>query len=412
MFELSNELKYRAMRRKVHDDKYSIVGVEIKNRRMNSLQTLEALSQDVCSVSYLCKVEQNKIEPNKAFLRELCSRLELSDDKVDYLFELRDVIIEMIHAYVIGDVSFIDMCCEHGNGFENYRFKIMLLINNLAKRDFDLAYDNMMNLMPLLSNMGNFDLAIFSMFSAITLFYRFSFKEALDCLMYLDDFNICDDIKVLKGVMIFKLHFALNKSDTPYWYDKAKMLLFEHGYYNMIDELKYALCLYYIKNDCVDTYELIKNRITNRIDRNSLDGINAVMNDNNLTGLLNFSDNELNEFAKTLKMVINEPKSIENLLANKPNYYVIGFDYVLLEYLSFESYKDRLDYIFKVGLPNAYACGDDYLKRYFIREVARMPIHIRKNRAIVRAFILAYGKDFSIVDAEVFKYDDEEDKIY
>ncbi len=412
MFELSNELKYRAMRRKVHEDKYSIIGVEIKNRRMNNLQTLEALSQDVCSVSYLCKVEQNKIEPNKAFLRELCSRLELSDDKVDYLFELRDVLIEMIHAYIIGDVSFIDMCCEHGSGFENYRFKIMVMINNIAKCDFDLAYDNMMNLMPLLSNMGNFDLAIFSLFSAITLYYRFSFKEALDSLMYLDEFDICDDVKVLKGVMIFKLHFALNKSDTPYWYDKAKILLFEHGYYNMIDELKYALCLYYIKNDCVDTFELVKNRITNRIDRNSLTGINAVMNDNNLTGLLNYSDNELNLYAKTLKMVINDPKSISDFLANKPNYYVIGFDYVLLEYLAFESYKDRLDYIFKVGLPNAYACGDDYLKRYFIREVARMPIHIRKNRAIVKAFILAYGKDFSLVDAEVFKYDDEEDKIY
>ena len=136
------------------------------------------------------------------------------------------------------------------------------------------------------------------------------------------------------------------------------------------------------------------------------------MNDNNLTGLLNYSDNELNLYAKTLKMVINDPKSISDFLANKPNYYVIGFDYVLLEYLAFESYKDRLDYIFKVGLPNAYACGDDYLKRYFIREVARMPIHIRKNRAIVKAFILAYGKDFSLVDAEVFKYDDEEDKIY
>ena len=37
MFELSNELKYRAMRRKVHEDKYSIIGVEIKNRRMNYL---------------------------------------------------------------------------------------------------------------------------------------------------------------------------------------------------------------------------------------------------------------------------------------------------------------------------------------------------------------------------------------
>ncbi len=406
MLELCNELKYRIIRKKVHDDKYGIVGVEIRDRRKSSDQTQEALSQDVCSISYLCKVEKNQIEPNKAFLRELCSRLDLTEDKVDYLFELRDVLYGILRAYIIGDIGYIAMCSEHGEGFENYRYKIIKMINKIAHYEFDGAYELMNKIMPLLSSMCEFDLTIFTMFSSILLYYRFEFKEALDNLVYLDDFNICSDLKVLKGIVLFKIHYALNKADTPYWYDNAKMLLFEHGYYNNIDELKYVLGLYYIKNGCDDAFDIIKKDVANKNDRNSLNAINSFINDNNLTPLMNFNDTELNEYAKMLKKVLIDSSSINEIIKREPNYYQIGFDYVFLEYQASPSLTDKFEYIFNIGLPKAQAYSDDYLKRFFISEIARMPIHINKNRALVRAFVLAYGKGFNLSEFEVLKYDD------
>ena len=54
MSSLKNELHARHLRKISKDDKSGIIGVEIKNRRKNKEQTLEKLSDNICSLSYLC----------------------------------------------------------------------------------------------------------------------------------------------------------------------------------------------------------------------------------------------------------------------------------------------------------------------------------------------------------------------
>lgn len=45
-------------RQSINDDAYELIGAELKRRRVGQSQTLSSVAGDVCSVSYLCKVEK------------------------------------------------------------------------------------------------------------------------------------------------------------------------------------------------------------------------------------------------------------------------------------------------------------------------------------------------------------------
>ena len=177
MNNLQTEIKKRVIKKRLGDDKYNIVGVEIKSRRKKQSITLEALSNDVCSQSYLCKMEMNKIEPNREFLREICSRLEITGDKLDNLLMLKDIIIGVIKALILDDNDFINSAYEEGNGLENYRFSIIRLAYYLANKKIgqaEIVYDE---LRCVISSMPEFDLAMFSALSALLSYYKADFKE-------------------------------------------------------------------------------------------------------------------------------------------------------------------------------------------------------------------------------------------
>ena len=61
------------------------IGSEIRLKRNRMNLTLKALTDNTCSVSYLSKIEHNKIEPNMMILRELCGRLKINDEQFEQL---------------------------------------------------------------------------------------------------------------------------------------------------------------------------------------------------------------------------------------------------------------------------------------------------------------------------------------
>ena len=90
---LVNELLNRKNKK---EDKYSVLGTEIKNRRVSLSKTLSTVSSDLCSKSYISKLENSKIIPNKACLMELCNKLDMSKEKIKYLFSLEDVLYKCL----------------------------------------------------------------------------------------------------------------------------------------------------------------------------------------------------------------------------------------------------------------------------------------------------------------------------
>ena len=95
-------------RRYSKEEENKIIGAEIRDRRISLSRTLVSLSYKICSVSYLCKIENNKILPNKLFIRELCKRLDLEDDKINELLRLNLTLDDMVKNYFEKDYAEIE----------------------------------------------------------------------------------------------------------------------------------------------------------------------------------------------------------------------------------------------------------------------------------------------------------------
>lgn len=61
------------------------IGKQVFYKRLQQKMTQEELCQGICSVSYLSKIENGKIEASEEILQLLCARLEIA------VTDLRDV---------------------------------------------------------------------------------------------------------------------------------------------------------------------------------------------------------------------------------------------------------------------------------------------------------------------------------
>ena len=405
MSSIKGELHSRIIRRKIHDDKYGIVGVEIKNRRKIKSQTLEALSLNVCSKSYLCKIEKNKIDPNKAFLREICSRLELSDDKVDFLFDLRDVVIQTIKAFIVDDENYIAYAVEHGRGFKNYRYTIIKFIHYLSIKDLSAASRIHRELLKIITNMSDFDLNIFALFSSILSLYKFEFKNALDDIEYMDVYGMDNNIEVLKKIVDFEIRYAMNTYDAPMYYMELKRILFDIGYYPLINKMEYLLGIFFIRNSCDYSLEALMDKMSDKKLYESLKCFNAFMN-NDVVTLADCNDSYLNEFALAIKkIVMQDEKAIMYVKANKRDYYRLDYDQEFLDYLLLENASRRYDFIINDGIPKASSRGDGFLEKFYIYELTRMP-KICRNRSLFRAHRMVNTFKVEIGDYDEERYEE------
>ena len=100
--ELIVELKKRL--RKL-DEEVSVLGTELRNRRLSVSRTLNAVAYKICSVSYLSKLEHNKINPNLAYINEISKKLSLSDEAVEVLMKSKSLLLEVVEAYLDGDME-------------------------------------------------------------------------------------------------------------------------------------------------------------------------------------------------------------------------------------------------------------------------------------------------------------------
>ena len=87
------------------DTLYAIIGPEIKLRRLKLSRTLKFVSFKICSISYTSKIENNEIKPNRVFLYEISKKVNMTEDEVSGLFDLREALRECVKSFLYGDVK-------------------------------------------------------------------------------------------------------------------------------------------------------------------------------------------------------------------------------------------------------------------------------------------------------------------
>ena len=91
-----DELKRRG---KEDINTYSMIGTELKRARTSQSQTLSSVAGNLCSVSYLCKVEKAQLKPNAYMLNEICKKLHVESPKINLLFELKHLLLKAVKLY-------------------------------------------------------------------------------------------------------------------------------------------------------------------------------------------------------------------------------------------------------------------------------------------------------------------------
>ncbi len=395
--KITESMNERLIVDRIQKDTYFIVGTEIRARRYRLSMTLEALADGICSLSYLCKIENCKIEPNREFLRELCERLELTDDHVDTLLNLRGALEQCVKDFLSGNSETIDKFYKKGKGFDNYRYTIIEMIYFIYHKDVSSANRKYLELVQIVATMREFDFIIFSLFSAYLQYLNFRFNEAIEILENLNKFNLDDYMITLRSLCLFKASFGANNVDTSFHYANCKNLLIEMGLYDLLDEIKYILCLHYIKND--NNYFLKKeiDSIKSKVYKNSLNLIKD-FKDKNVSKVLNYDDESLSRFAYLLKLyVIDYEKFRIEFDKSLNEYYIFDFDYNYLDILANRDADYYASYLFNEVIPRVCSGDDSFIKHFVLSEVANNPI-TSKNKNMLKAYYLLFGCDDSTLE--------------
>lgn len=179
-----------------HDyENYAAYTQIIKNERMRRKQTLGELAKGICSISYLCKLENNAIKPSEDYVKALLERVDVNYDEIskkNYDKEL----LKAVKLYFYQDYEAIES-----------------LYNSLSNEHFDLR------------------LAMIKCFYLIT---KNQFEEFSKIIAQLDDIK-----NSLIGYQAIILIFLVSE-----YYIKMSMYK---------DSYNYLLCLKEIK---IDNYEL------------------------------------------------------------------------------------------------------------------------------------------------------------
>ena len=109
-------------------DHSHVFGLEVKNRRFDLEMTLYSVSHDICSMSYLCKIENNKIVPNQYCVSEICNKLDIDNNTLKAINNVEKNLLKLIKSYLYGDYKLIESIYNESKNLKSYASDIISFI--------------------------------------------------------------------------------------------------------------------------------------------------------------------------------------------------------------------------------------------------------------------------------------------
>ena len=187
MIELGIESLKSKVQKRIHQESikkdYQEIGTFIKKRRKDLNMTQDMISNGICSISYLSKIENNQIAPNTFFIKEIMSKLEIEEDFVNKNLEDQTYLQKTIQAIFYTNVETLENVYQDVVGIEDN------VTINICKLGYQtivanrLSGDPLMRLEALIMNMNNLELKAYLLFSALYFIGYDDYKTALEVLM-------------------------------------------------------------------------------------------------------------------------------------------------------------------------------------------------------------------------------------
>ncbi len=379
-------------RNKPKEDYGQVVGIEVRYRRTLLSQTLAATAAKICSISYLSKIENNSIEASPLYLREICAKVELDENQINLLMNLKKIIESSIISYLNNDEKTLSNNFKSGKGLENFRYKIIEFIYYLYKKDINNANSIYEVLIRVSSTMSDFDLYVFSLFSGILFYYNQFYLECFETLKLLTNLKVSNEFNILRDKYIFLALFSMNSCDTGYAYKVLRDILFENSKYLMLEEANYIYSIFLLNNNSFYEYDNISKKITDIKYKESLrlyfDFLKKDMS------LSSYDKDNLTSFARLILLTKTDKSKAEDEV-DKPE---IAFEYdmnkMLIKYLLIDNEADKYKFITDVALPNAQRNNDMHNTNYFMDELASISMHNFKYKVFTTFYYKISNKTF------------------
>ena len=326
------------------------IGSEIRLKRNRMNLTLKALTDNTCSVSYLSKIEHNKIEPNMMILRELCGRLKINDEQFEQLLNSVKIGESMIKYYYLGNEEELEQIYIQNKELKNVSSKIIQGFYYLYKNDisaFEQLYSKIYNAVSVLNDRDTIN---FGLLFSIYMFKTFNYKTALNVLRSIKD--VSNDIyyNALREEIYSKILFDLNNDE----FLKSNRKVVDNNWnLKLLDKI--------IKNKELEEKYIFRRKVINLLTNNSF------RNETNYDRFLKLAQEGKKLFNDSLIYdivihYISDKSNFLDYLSNLELTYNGNLEYHLICYfrLSLTNYDESINYLYNTCLPLAYK-QNDYL---------------------------------------------------
>lgn len=352
------------------EEQFTLIGSELKERRLNLSKTLLSVSENLCSVSYLSKIENNKIIPNKMYLKEICNKLDFSEEKIDTLFGLKDSLSIAIKAFISNDKEKLKSIIEKGKDISNCRYKIIRFIYFILNKDYELAKEVSYEIVRLISAIPDYDAKVYAVFYSIFLFYIQDLDNSLDNLLFIEQNDVPKELKLLILQYKYYIYISTNSPLSIFEYNNIIPFLVNNGMLDRVDRIHYLMCLYLLANGHVKRYSEIFKIIVDKQLRKTLCLYSKLVYSPNMKYKMEWI-NEVEPFFYYLGLLkIDKSKIISDIEGLNDLSFDVDFNCLYLKYLVIDSEMDKYTFISNIAFPTIRRYNSGYLKDFFINELA------------------------------------------
>ena len=372
-------------RQSINDDAYELIGAELKRRRVGQSQTLSSVAGDVCSISYLCKVEKNQLKPNRYLLKEICKKLNFESPKVNLLFKMRDFLDQCVCSFADNQMEKIDQIYQQSKEFDNYKTRLIALIYCLAHRFLYEAKQYADELLKLITVMKDKELVIFVLFYAVLKYYEEDYLESLDNLSEIKKMAKEDRFLYLTELYTLFCYYKLNHPFTLKTATAVMEYCLERSDFEKIFFIRYLLGLYYLKNRMMKEAfgQLICLRQSSYFDSF------AFLLDLAQNTLKNQQDYQnLRPFATLLHTYCFDKKSFRKKVDEISEDWILEIDFNIniLTYLAINEAEDQYNEIIHVLFPNVLKTKNRFDGQFFLDELWKHSLHFGRYKAFTKAY--------------------------
>ena len=204
---LKNRINKRVELEKFKRD-FTDIGGFIKKKRKELNVTQDEISNGICSISYLSKIENNQIVPNDFYVKEIMSKLQVNEEVFYKSMKDKEYIKRMIEAYFYMDQNEMSRIYQEIKDIEHN------IVINLCKLGYHVYFHHedknsyVMMLENLVNNMSDLDVKVYLYFASLYFTQNEKYKMALELILLSRKIQMSNDL--LDG-LFFELSYYVKQ---------------------------------------------------------------------------------------------------------------------------------------------------------------------------------------------------------